>query len=253
VTETAIITGASMGLGEEFARQLAARNIHLLLIARGAERLSSLASELVSRHPIQAAPLPCDLAQPGAAALIAQYVEEHHLSPAWLINNAGLGEAGPFEEIDPERLRAMLSVNVVALTELTRFLLPALRRAPRSRIINVASLAAFQPIPWTAVYAASKAYVLSFSEALHDELQGTGVQVTCLCPGPTATGFNLNNRITVHSRRQGQSPAEVVRQALAASDRDASCVITQGGWMVQAQRLLPRALVRRLAGRRYRI
>lgn len=244
---TAVITGASMGLGEEFARQLARRGLNLLLVARSEERLNALAEELTQSHGVQARALACDLAQPGAAAAIAQYLESHGLAPTWLVNNAGLGDAGAFEQMEPERLSAALMVNVVALTELTRRLLPALRRAPDARIINVASIAAFQPVPWFAVYAASKAYVLSLSEGLHEELKGSTVRVTCLCPGPTATAFNDNNRIRIRGVRAGQSPAEVVRQAIEGSDRGAALVVPQGRWMVQAQRLVPRALVRRVA------
>lgn len=244
----AVITGASMGLGEEFARQLAARGLDLLLIARSGERLRALAGELVGRHGIRAEALPCDLAQPGAAARIAKYLEENNQTPLWLINNAGLGEAGPFEKTAPERLGAALMVNVVALTELTRLLLPRMRAAREGRILNVASRAAFQPVPWFAVYAAAKGYVLSFSEALSEELRGTGVRVTCLCPGPIATGFNRNNRIQVRPGRGARPAADVARSGLEGSDRGKVVVICDGWGMILIQRLAPRWVVRRLAG-----
>jgi short-subunit dehydrogenase len=245
----AVVTGASMGLGEEFARQLGARGENLLLIARSGERLNALATELATRHGVAVHALPCDLAAPGAAAAIEQYLAQHELAPTWLINNAGLADAGPFEAMDHGRLNAQLTVNVVALTELTRRLLPALRRARAGRIINVASRAAFQPVPFFAVYAAGKAYVLSFSEALREELRGSGVRVTCLCPGPIATEFNRNNAIQSRRRHAGQPPAEVARMGLAGSDRGRAVVIGQGWWTILAQRLLPRGFVCRMAGR----
>lgn len=248
MTDVAIITGASMGLGEEFARQLAARGVNLLLIARSEQRLKSLAQELSTRHGIRAEAFPCDLARPGAADEIAQYLERNQLAPAWLINNAGLGDAGPFEKTEPQRLNDALMVNVVALTELTRLLLPRMLSTPGARIINVASRAAFQPVPWFAVYAAAKGYVLHFSEALHEEMRGTPVRVTCLCPGPTATDFNPRNQIHTRPGRASRPPAEVVRLALAGSDRGEAIVIAGGRAMILLQRLAPRWLVRRLAG-----
>ena len=150
--------------------------------------------------------------------------------------------------MEPERIRDALMVNIVALTELTRRLLPMMRTAREGRIINVASRAAFQPVPWFAVYAAAKGYVLHFSEALHEELRGTGVRVTCLCPGPTATDFNRRNQIHTRPGRASRPPAEVVRLALEGSDRGEAIVIGGGRAAILLQRLVPRWLVRRLAG-----
>lgn len=244
----AIITGASMGLGEEFARQLAASGENLVLVARSGARLEALAGELAAAHGVRVFTFACDLAQAGAAGRVADFIERQGLSPTWLVNNAGLGEAGAFDALEPGRVDALLMVNVVALTGLTRLLLPALRRAGAGWILNVASRAAFQPVPWFGLYAASKAYVLSFSEALHEELRGTGVRVTCLCPGPTATDFNRNNRIRLRAAQNALSAATVARRGIEGCRRGEAVIIGQGFWTILAQRFLSRAFVRRTAG-----
>lgn len=237
-----------MGLGEEFARQLAPRKVNLLLVARSKPQLEALAAELASQHKIQAFSFACDLAQPQAARQVVEFMEQNQLRPTWLINNAGYGDAGEFASISPERLLGSIMVNVAALTELTRLLLPQMKDLPEARIINVASTAAFQPVPYLAVYSATKAFVLSFTEALSEELRSTSVKVLCLCPGPTATSFAENARMEFSGLRGVQQPGQVVSQALKASDRSQALLITQGKLMVASQRLAPRSFVRRIAG-----
>ncbi|MCX7719102.1 MAG: SDR family oxidoreductase [Candidatus Sumerlaeaceae bacterium] len=246
--DIAVITGASMGLGEEFARQLAARGENLLLTARSADRLAALAAELAPRHGVQVLTLPLDLAQPGAPGEVARFLEHNGLRPKWLINNAGFGEAGDFMSLDPQRLHECVMLNAVALTDLTRRLLPAMCGiASGARVINVASTAAFQPLAFFAVYAATKAYVLHLSEALHEELRPAGVRVTCLCPGPTRTQFAHNNGLDPRFFEHGQTASEVVRQGLAASDRGQALCITQTRLRIALSRLAPRSVVRKVA------
>jgi len=237
-----------MGLGEEFARQLAARGENLVLTARSADRLDALAGELGPRHGVQVLTLPLDLAQPGAPAEVARFLDERGLRPKWLVNNAGFGEAGDFDSLDPKRLHDCVMLNAVALTDLTRLLVPAMRGVPGgARLINVASTAAFQPLAYFAVYAATKAFVLHLSEALHEELRASGVRVTCLCPGPTRTQFAANNGLAPEFFAAGQTAAEVVRRGLAASDRGRAVCITQSRLLVALSRLAPRAAVRKVA------
>jgi uncharacterized protein len=187
--ETALITGASSGIGRELALVFAANGVNLALVARSQDKLEDLAQQIRDRHPLQVHVFAKDLAAPGAAASLAADLETAAVPIDILVNNAGFGALGPFAEIDIARQRQMIQLNVLALTELTRLLLPAMRQRGRGGILNVASTAAFQPGPFMAVYYATKAYVLSFTEALAEELRGEKVTATCLCPGPTRTGF----------------------------------------------------------------
>ena len=187
--ETALVTGASGGIGEDLARLIAAGDRNVVLLARSTDKLQALASDLSSAHRIDATVLAADLAEPGAADQVARTLAARGTTIDMLVNNAGFGTAGGFvREEAAEQLR-LLQVNILALTALTRLLLPGMIERGRGRVLNVASTAAFQPGPFMAIYYASKAYVLSFSEALSEETAGTGVTITCLCPGPTKTGF----------------------------------------------------------------
>jgi uncharacterized protein len=182
----ALVTGASGGIGLELARLFAADGHDLVLVSRGAERLGVISRDLEDRFKVEVRAIPRDLSNPIAPASLFDECGEID----FLVNNAGFGSLGTFVESDPAMLGEMLQVNVAALTQLTRLFLPTMVERGAGRILNVASTAAFQPGPLMAVYYASKAYVLSFSEAIRDELNGTGVTVTTVCPGPTRTSFD---------------------------------------------------------------
>jgi short-subunit dehydrogenase len=184
----ALVTGASSGIGADLARELARDGHNLVLAARTVAPMEALATE-VAAHGAHTIVIPVDLSQPGAAATLASAIEARGLTLDVLVNNAGLGAVGRFDETDPGRIGEMLQVNIVALTELTRLLLPGMVVRRRGKVMLVASTAAFQPGPHMAVYFATKAYVLSFGEAIGYELHGTGVTVTVLCPGATTTNF----------------------------------------------------------------
>lgn len=185
----ALITGASAGIGLELAKLFAADGHDLILVARRGDVLEGLATELRQRHGITAHVRPTDLAESSAAARLSDWAAAQGLAVDILVNNAGFGALGPFADLPIERQLGIVDVNVRALTELTHRFLPAMRARRRGRILNVASVAAFLPGPYMAVYYATKAYVLSFSDALAEELAGSGITVTCLCPGFTATEF----------------------------------------------------------------
>jgi short-subunit dehydrogenase len=186
----ALVTGASGGIGEELARILARHGHDLVLVARSADKLAALAERLELDHGIKVRAIAKDLARPEAAAEIHEALAAESLAVDVLVNNAGLGLLGKFAEMGIDDDVEMLRLNVEAPTLLTRLFLPAMLERGSGRILNLASTAAFQPGPLMAVYYATKAYVLSFSEALANELAGTGVTVTALCPGPTETGFS---------------------------------------------------------------
>ena len=186
----ALITGASAGIGREFACQLAGRAHSMILVARRDERLIELAQELQREHPKLLVHIrKTNLADPAQLRELLAWLDREQLEVDLLINNAGLGDSGPFAKSDPDRNKEMTVVNVETLTLVTRHLLPQMIANRRGGILNVSSSAGFLPIPGSAVYAATKAYVTSFSEALRAELRGTGVSVCALCPGPVATEF----------------------------------------------------------------
>ena len=186
---TALVTGASSGIGSEIAKLLAGDRYDLVLVARNAKRLQSLARDLESAFDVHATVLAEDLSLPDGPSRVLEEIAHRGVEIEVLINNAGFGVYGRFAETDLAREREMLEVNVFAVTALAKGVLPGMLRRRSGKILNVASTAAFQPGPLMAVYYASKAYVLSFSEAIANELDGTGVTVTALCPGPTETEF----------------------------------------------------------------
>lgn len=186
---TALITGASGGIGLELARVFAARNYNLVLVARNQTRLQQIADELEARHGIIVRVLARDLTQISSAHEIYDQLQAENVAIDVLVNNAGFATYGAFWETSGDEELQMLQLNITALTLLTKLFLPAMRERRRGKILQVASTAAFQPGPLMAVYYASKAYVLSFSQALSEELRGSGVTVTALCPGPTESGF----------------------------------------------------------------
>jgi hypothetical protein len=186
---TALVTGASSGIGLELARVLAADGHHVTLVARDRARLEQVAAELRARHGGEPAVIVADLADPGTPEAVVRQVDAAGRDVAVLVNNAGIGSHGRFADADLAHELAIIQVNVTALVHLTGLVLPGMVRRRSGRILNVASTAGFQPGPLMATYYASKAYVLSFSEALAEELRDSGVTVTCLCPGPTRTDF----------------------------------------------------------------
>jgi short-subunit dehydrogenase len=243
-----LITGASAGLGAEFARQCAKRGEALALVARRRDRLDALKAELGGDVHIFAA----DLALPGAAESLIAELEAEGLSVATLINNAGFGLAGQFAERPLERQREMIDLNIRTLTELCHLVLPAMRAAGKGAILNVASTAAFQPGPNMAVYYATKAYVLSFTEALHHELNGTGIKVSALCPGPTHSEFSdVADSHSPTLERMKMPAAPVVQAGLEGLDRNKAVVIPgfKNKIGAQASRFLTRAAMRRIIGR----
>ena len=185
----ALITGASSGIGLELARVFVADGVDVILSARSEDRLRELATEVRETYRVKARVIPADLSRPGQAQKIYDRVVATGWQVDCLVNNAGFGVYGDFAETDWMAEAAMVQVNIVALTQLTKLFLPEMIARGRGKILNVASTAAFQPGPMMAVYFATKAYVLSFSEAIAHELRGTGVCVTALCPGATETGF----------------------------------------------------------------
>ncbi|HEY4272475.1 MAG TPA: SDR family oxidoreductase [Candidatus Udaeobacter sp.] len=229
----ALITGASAGIGREFARQLAGRAQSMILVARRDERLIELAGQLKQEHPKLVVHIrKVDLADFGRLRAFLESLDGEKLEVDLLINNAGLGDSGPFAESDPDRNKEMTVVNVATLTLVTRHLVPRMIAQRRGAILNVSSSAGFLPIPGSAVYAATKAYVTSFSEALRAELRGTGVSVCALCPGPVATEFQQVASRPGRNVRPGPGPdflqvsaEQVVGDALAALEADRPIVV----------------------------
>jgi uncharacterized protein len=227
----ALITGASAGIGREFARQLSAHARSMILVARRDERLIELADQLQREHPKLVVHVrKVDLGNLEQVRGLLASLDRDELEVDLLINNAGLGDSGAFAESDPNRNQEMTTVNVATLTLVTRHLLPGMVAKHRGAILNVSSSASFLPIPLSAVYAATKAYVTSFSEALRIELYGTGVSVCAVCPGPVVTEFQQV------AKREGVKPnigpkflvvtvEHVVRDALAALEADRPIVI----------------------------
>jgi short-subunit dehydrogenase len=185
--QTALITGASGGIGLELARRFSAHDFDLIVVARRATELEALAKECREKHDTEVHVFPMDLLAPNASAELLQQIEEADLAVDVLVNNAGLMDMGDFVEIDVETHEHLIQLNIAVLTSLTRRLLPAMVARGEGRILNLASTSSFQPVPTMALYAASKAFVLSLSEALAEELKGSGVTVTALCPGVTKT------------------------------------------------------------------
>ncbi len=251
-----LVTGASSGIGAEFARALRARGESVVLVARRRDRLAALASELGGEPA--AVPIVADLAREGVPDELRIELDERGLAVDGLVNCAGLGLTGPFASQSRAVIRAMCDVNVRAVAELTRAFLPAMLERRRGFIVNVASIAAFQPIPYLAVYAATKAFVLSFSEALGEELRGTGIRVQALCPGVTATEFldvsGTGGELRVR-RLPMMTPRQVVEASLDGLERGRLRVVVGFSNRVLGfvtQRFAPAWLARRVAGELYR-
>jgi short-subunit dehydrogenase len=245
--KVALVTGASAGLGVEFARQLSADGHRLVLAARRKDRLDALAQELGNARAVA-----IDLSRKDAATKLMADGEANGETVDLLVNNAGFGLIGRVAELDPKRQRQMIDLNVGALTDLCRAVAPAMIARKSGAILNVASIAAFQPGPKMAVYFASKAFVLSLSEALHEELKPHGIKVTCLCPGPTRTEFGEvagfgGNRLF---DRVAMSARAVVAAGLNGLRRNRAVVVPGiiNKTVAVSGRFAPRAAVRKIAG-----
>jgi hypothetical protein len=251
--ETVLVTGASSGIGLELARCFAADGCRLVLVSRKGNVLEELAAELRKAHKIQAQVFTADLAHPEAPTRLLAHLQSTGLKVDVLVNNAGFGAQGKFAELPLARQLEMIQVNITSLTHLTGLLLPGMIERRRGGILNVASTAAFQPGPGMAVYYATKAYVLSFSEALAEELAETGVTVTASCPGPTATNFGAAARMNTLGlvKKHSMSAASVARISHRAFRRGTVVAITGFRNQVPAflVRLFPRAAVRKITRR----
>ena len=252
---TALITGATAGLGAEFARQLGPVASRLVLVGRRVERLADLADSLKSSNPhLQIDSIAVDLARSSERERLAAHIIQEQIPLNLLVNNAGLGDLGAFDSAEWSRLASVLEVNVTALTHLSHLLLPMLRAQGPSGILNVSSVAGFYPLPEMAVYAATKAYVTSFSEALRMELSSEGIAVTALCPGPVPTEFfqvASRDGETIRAMDRSHpmlaaSPDLVVREALWGLEKDKPGVIPNSllALLVRGSRLLPFPLIR---------
>jgi short-subunit dehydrogenase len=247
VNKVALITGASAGLGVEFARQLAKRGHRLVLAARRGDRIEALAKELGNARAVS-----IDLSKANSTAKLMADLEAAGEQVDLLVNNAGFGLIGRFVELDAKRLRQMIDLNVGTLTDLCRAAALGMIERKSGAILNVASTAAFQPGPKMAVYFATKAYVLSLTEALHEEFKPHGIRVSCLCPGPTRTefgevaGFGGNGMFD----RIAMGAAEVVQTGLAGLDRNRAVVVPGlvNKLVAASTRFAPRPMVRKIAG-----
>jgi hypothetical protein len=247
----ALVTGASKGIGAAMAQQLAAEHWNLVLVARGKEELDTLAGELAAKHAVKALVLPSDLSRPNAAADLWARVSALGVRVEVLVNNAGFGLLGAFDKTSLQRELEIVQVNVIALTELTKLALPAMLERKQGWILNVASTAGFVPGPLMSVYYASKAYVLSFSEGLASELDGSGVKVSALCPGPTRTQFSdtaESSKSKLFQKGGVMEADPVARAGLRGLFKGKVVVIPglQNKLMIQSLRIAPRALVRRI-------
>ena len=243
---TTLITGASGGIGEAFARELAANKNDLIIVARSEKKLNQIASKLQEQHKIQVEVIVKDLTKASATQEVFETIQSKGIAVDTLINNAGFGDYGEFADTDGERQIKMVQLNIIALMDLSHKFLPQMRQRLSGNIINISSIAGFQPIPYISVYAATKAFVLSFSEALWAENRQYGVRVLVVCPGPTETNFfneaNFPNSLAAKNNKVS-TPEEVVRDALKALKEDKSTVVSGSSLskvIVNMPRFLPR-------------
>lgn len=242
-----------MGIGEAFARRLAAENHNLFLVSRSEEKLKQLSTELKHQHNIQVLYFPLDLSKPGADQLLFEETERQNLQINMLINNAGIGSAGVFTELDITSELAMLNLNILTLVGLTHRYLQKMRKQQKGTIINLASVACFQPIPFMAVYAASKAFVRFFSEALAEENRPYNIKVLTLCPGATETNFFEAAKLGNNQRHelgitQVETPETVVDNALKALNNNKRLVISgfKNALIARFGHIIPNAWITRV-------
>lgn len=252
--QTALITGASSGIGLDLAHLFARDGWDVILVARTESKLREIAKTVETAHKVRAFVVPADLTQRDAPQLIFDEVARQALPVDSLVNNAGFGLAGAFVETDLARELEMIQVNIAAVTHLTKLFLPQMVQRRSGRIMNVASTAAFQPGPLMAVYYATKAYVLSWSEALSEELAGSGVTVTALCPGATATGFAdvaAMSKSRLFNLTKPMTSMDVAREGYKAMMAGKRVVVTgmRNKVMAQSIRVSPRSLVTKIVKR----
>jgi uncharacterized protein len=255
---TALVTGASSGIGAAIARELAGRGHAVTLVARREERLRSLATELTAEYGTEAAAIGCDLCDPAERERLASVLSGTGRAVEILVNNAGFGSRGNFVTNDPGRMLEMVRLNVEAVVDLSSRFLPGMAARGRGAIINIASAAAFQPLPGAATYAASKSFVLSFSEAIRTEQRGTGVTITAVCPGPVKTEFTeaagMGGVEDETPDLVWMSPEEIARHAVEGAEQDKRVVVP--GVLYRAQSIFgqhtPRALLLPIAERIWR-
>jgi uncharacterized protein len=246
----ALVTGASSGIGECFARALAARRHGLVLVARSASKLEELAAELGRRQRIAAVPVPIDLGEVGAAARVRDILRERGIEVDLLVNNAGVGAQGEFWSVAPDRQSRIIQLNVQALVELSALFVPPMIQRREGAIINVSSTASFQPLPYSSTYAATKAFVTSFSTGIAEELRPYNVRVVTLCPGTTRTQFFDSGGYGPRRFRGGyQAPEKVAQAGLRALDRGGGLVLSrpQDRFLIFIERFLPRRWIARSA------
>jgi short-subunit dehydrogenase len=246
-----LITGASSGIGEVFARRLAEKKHDLVLVARSKNKLHELCDELMLQHKITAHYVALDLSKPGADAQVFAETEKHGMEIDWLINNAGFGSKGDFAELPLERELEMIDLNVRALTALTHRYLPQMRARKRGTIINTSSTISFQPLPFMSTYAATKAFVTSFSEGIAEENRPFGIHVMALCPGATETNFFAASSIKDPFKVKGLQTAEqVVEAALKGVENKKTRVIsgTLNKIVAYAATVTPNSLITRVIG-----
>lgn len=254
----ALITGASRGIGLAIATELARRKYNLLLIARSGDQLRQLASQLAADHQVNVHSLAVDLSDPAAPQQVIDWCKTNQYAVSVLVNNAGYGLSGQFEQYSVSENEAMMQVNMIALVQLTQLFLPELRRQPRGYVLNIASSTAYQALPGMSLYAATKVFVLNFSRGLHHELARTSVSVTCISPGATDTGFNdraqINQKARQAAKKVVMTPEAVAKQSVEAMLAGKAEVITGGINKLGAFAawLLPKGLVEKTAYKIYR-
>ena len=239
----ALVTGASAGIGKVFATELAARGCHVILVARSKQKLDALALEIASTYSIRTYAIAQDLSKPGSVEELADQIRNLGLQVNILINNAGFGTYGRFEKISNEREQEEIRLNIASLVAMNHQFLPEMQRLREGIIVNVASVAAFQPSPYMAVYSATKAFVLSFSEALWAENRHRGVQILALCPGATQTEFfKVIGSEAATGGSKLASPMDVVKAGFRGITKRRSYIIAgkQNYWTSQVSRFLPR-------------
>jgi hypothetical protein len=253
MASTALVTGASSGIGRDLARLFAADGYDVILVARRADALASLASELTGQYKIAATAIAADLTAPDTPSRLFDDLQRRNIAVDVVVNNAGFGLRGTVAELPLDRQLAMIQVNVTALTALTRLFLPAMLQRPSGGVLNVASTAAFQPGPLMAVYYATKAYAESFTEALADEVRDSPLRVTCLCPGPTSTEFADTAGVTESNlfKRTVMRSIDVAREGYEGWKRGEVLVVPgrSNRMGMLTVRLAPRAMVRRAVRR----